>query len=87
MGEKPFEGLTEEELLVMEEEELLARGIEYMSKEKDDLKHKMKQVLLYNILALSLNDIFLLPSIYRRIVFVALRTKTVILAPDTIFNL
>ena len=29
----------------MEEEELLARGIEYMSKEKDDLKHKMKQVI------------------------------------------
>ncbi|KAL5261295.1 hypothetical protein ACHWQZ_G007113 [Mnemiopsis leidyi] len=44
LGEKPFEGLTEDELLEMEEEELLARGIEYMSKEKDDLKHKMKQV-------------------------------------------
>ena len=49
LGEKPFEGLTEEELLGMEEEELLARGIEYMSKEKDDLKHKMKQVLFQNI--------------------------------------
>ena len=45
LGEKPFEGLTEDELLGMEEEELLARGIEYMSKEKDDLKHKMKQVI------------------------------------------
>lgn len=44
VGEKPFEGLTEEELLEMEEEDLLARGIEHMSKEKDDLKQKMKQV-------------------------------------------
>ena len=33
----------------MEEEELLARGIEYMSKEKDDLKHKMKQVISHVI--------------------------------------
>ena len=37
-------GLTEDELLEMEEEELLARGIEFMSKEKDDLKQKMRQV-------------------------------------------
>ena len=36
--------MTEEELLSMEEEELMARGIEHMNKEKGDLKHKMKQV-------------------------------------------
>ena len=28
----------------MEEEDLLARGIEYMSKEKNEFKQKMKQV-------------------------------------------
>ena len=44
MGEEPFKGLTEEELCEMEEEDLLARGIEYMSKEKNEFKQKMKQV-------------------------------------------
>ena len=53
----------------MEEEELLARGIEYMSKEKDDLKHKMKQVLhvlflnVMSIFYVSVTDIFEICSI------------------------